>query len=136
MIAAAWMMYLLLVGTLMTLAARLLASAMRTFGHPTRWVWAGALAAVVVLALFAPRREVYQRALAPSVATRVTAANEVAVSSSFDPLVRLREVYQVVDVGRRQPCSHSRGGCRGRWRSRSSRRGPWPARCCSRCSSR
>jgi len=95
---AAWMMYLLLVGTLMTLAARLLASAMRTFGHPTRWIWAGALAAVVVLALFAPRREVYQRALAPSVATRVTTANEVAVSSSFDPLVRLREVYQVVDA--------------------------------------
>jgi beta-lactamase regulating signal transducer with metallopeptidase domain len=95
---AAWMMYLLLVGTLMTLAARLLASAMRTFGRPTRWIWAGALAAVVVFALFAPRQEVYQRTLAPSVATRVTTAKEVAVSSSFDPLVRLREAYQAVGV--------------------------------------
>ena len=37
---AAWMMYLLLVGVLMTGAARVLAGAMRTFGRPTRWVWA------------------------------------------------------------------------------------------------
>jgi len=52
--SAAWMLYLLLVGTLIALAARLLASAMRTFGLPTRWVWAGALAGVVVLAFVAP----------------------------------------------------------------------------------
>src|SRR6476619_6611469 len=71
---AAWMMYLLLVGVLMTGAARVLAGAMRTFGRPTRWVWAAALASVVALALVAPRQEVDQTQLAPAEATRAAVA--------------------------------------------------------------
>ena len=100
---AAWMMYLLLVGTLMTFAARLLASAMRTFGHPTRWIWAGALAAVVVLALFAPRREVYQRALAPSVATRVTTANRKRLLRPLSPSKRETRLFPRRAIPHNQP---------------------------------
>jgi beta-lactamase regulating signal transducer with metallopeptidase domain len=55
---AAWMLYLLLVGVLVALAAGSLASATRAVGRPTRWVWAGALAGIVVLAAVAPRQEV------------------------------------------------------------------------------
>ena len=47
---AAWMLYVLLVGVLMALAAGSVAAATRAVGRPTRWVWAGALASVVVLA--------------------------------------------------------------------------------------
>jgi beta-lactamase regulating signal transducer with metallopeptidase domain len=93
---AAWMMYLLLVGALMTLAARLLATAMRTFGRPTRWIWAGSLAGVLVLALVAPRQEMQRRQLAPAVVTQVTAGTAVA-SQSLDPLARLRAAYRIVD---------------------------------------
>ena len=96
--SAAWMLYLLLVGTLIALAARLLASAMRTFGLPTRWVWAGALAGVVVLAFVAPRQEVYQRDIAPSVVARAVPAPSAA-SASLDPLEPLRAAYRIVDDG-------------------------------------
>ena len=96
--SAAWMLYLLLVGTLIALAARLLASAMRTFGLPTRWVWAGALAGVVVLACVAPRQEVYQREIAPSVVARAIPAPSAA-SASLDLLAPLRAAYRVVDDG-------------------------------------
>ena len=92
---AAWMMYLLLVGVLMTLAARVLASAMRAFGRPTRWVWAAALAGVVVLALVAPRQEVDQTQVATAVATRTTVA-AILDHASPDPLTRLRGAYQFV----------------------------------------
>ncbi|HEX7977213.1 MAG TPA: M56 family metallopeptidase [Gemmatimonadaceae bacterium] len=95
---AAWMMYLLLVGVLMTLAARVLAAAMRTVGWPTRWIWAGALAGVLGLGLVAPRAEVYQRQSAPLAMTRATVA-PAAVSASVDPLTRLREAYRVVGAG-------------------------------------
>jgi len=93
---AAWMLYLLLVGTLMTLAARLLATALRAFGRPTRWVWAGALAGVLVLALVAPRQVVDQRQFAPAVATRPTVM--LLDRTSPDPLARLRAAYQNVEV--------------------------------------
>jgi len=92
---AAWMMYLLLVGVLMTVAARVLAGAMRTFGRPTRWVWAAALASVVALALVAPRQEVDQTQLAPAVATRAAVA-AVVDHASPDLLTRFRGAYQLV----------------------------------------
>ena len=70
--SAAWTMYLLLVGGLMALAAELLATAMRALGRPTRWIWAGALAGVIILALVAPRQEIQQRQVAPMARTRAT----------------------------------------------------------------
>jgi len=92
----AWIVYLLLVGALIALAARLLASAMRSFGLPTRWVWVGALSGVVVLAVVAPRRELPQRQIASSLAARAT-ATPPAVVHAFDPMARLRTAYRVVD---------------------------------------
>jgi len=94
----AWMLYLLVVGTLMTLAARMLATALRTFGQPTRWVWAGALASVLALALLAPRQEVYQRKLVATVATRGTTALAVD-PATLNPLARVQELYRAVDAG-------------------------------------
>jgi beta-lactamase regulating signal transducer with metallopeptidase domain len=94
---AAWMLYLLLVGTLMTLAATLLATALRTFGRPTRWVWASALASVLALALLAPRQVVEQRRqFAPAVAIRAT-VGAVVDPASPDPLARLRRAYATVE---------------------------------------
>jgi beta-lactamase regulating signal transducer with metallopeptidase domain len=94
----AWLLYLLVVGTLMTLAARMLATALRTFGRPTRWVWAGALASVLALALLAPRQEVYQRKLVATVATRGTTALAVD-PATLNPLARVQEVYRALDAG-------------------------------------
>jgi beta-lactamase regulating signal transducer with metallopeptidase domain len=95
---AAWMLYLLLVGTLMTLAATLLAAALRNFGRPTRWVWAGALASVLALAVFAPRHEMYRRKLAPTVAMRGTTVLAVDQATP-NPLGRVRELYRALDAG-------------------------------------
>ncbi len=93
--SAAWMVYLLLVGGLIALAAQLLATAMRALGKPTRWIWAGALAGVVVLAVVAPRQEVEQRELRPAVATRATVAG-VADHAPADLLTRLRGAYGII----------------------------------------
>jgi len=95
--SAAWMMYLLLVGGLMALAAQLLATAMRALGRPTRWVWAGALAGVIVLGVAAPRQEL-QRRVAPTVLARQAAVSTV-VADSFDPLASLRVAYRMIDDG-------------------------------------
>jgi beta-lactamase regulating signal transducer with metallopeptidase domain len=94
----AWMIYLLLVGALMALAASVLARAMRTFGRPTRWAWAGALAGVIVLALVAPRQEVQQRQRSHLVAARTPLVPVVAMPA-LDPLARLRAAYRMVDAG-------------------------------------
>ncbi len=95
---AAWMIYLLLVGALMAFAARMLASAMRTFGRPTRWVWAGALAGVLMLAFVAPRQEVQRRQLSQLVVARTPSVPAAAVPE-LDPLARLNAVYRFVDDG-------------------------------------
>jgi len=92
---AAWMMYLLLVGALIALAAQVLATAMRTIGRPTRWIWAGALASVPVLALFAPRQVAERGQLAPAVPTGVAVAAAVD-HAPVDPLTRLRGTYEIV----------------------------------------
>jgi beta-lactamase regulating signal transducer with metallopeptidase domain len=92
---AAWMMYLLFVGALIALAAKVLATAMRTIGRPTRWIWAGALASVPVLALAAPRQAVDRVQLAPAVASRVAVA-AVIDHAPVDPLTRLRGSYEIL----------------------------------------
>ena len=96
--SAAWTMYLLLVGGLMALAAQLLATAMRALGRPTRLIWAGALAGVIILALVAPRQEIQQRQVAPMARTRATTVVPVS-AESFDPVASLRAAYRVIDDG-------------------------------------
>ncbi len=52
---AAWMLYVLVVGTLLAVAALAVDAAMRQARRPTRFVWAAALTGCVLLALVAPR---------------------------------------------------------------------------------
>jgi len=52
----AWLLYVLVVGSLLAVAARALASALGGVGRPTRWVWTGALAGLAALAIVAPTR--------------------------------------------------------------------------------
>ena len=51
-----WLLYALLVGTLLASAARLLEGTLRISGRPVRWAWAAALGLTIVLAALAPRR--------------------------------------------------------------------------------
>ncbi|HEX8363316.1 MAG TPA: hypothetical protein VF613_24565, partial [Longimicrobium sp.] len=53
---ASWMLYALLVSTLLGAAAWALEEVCRLVGRPVRWVWAGALAATLVLVALAPLR--------------------------------------------------------------------------------
>jgi beta-lactamase regulating signal transducer with metallopeptidase domain len=53
---AAWIVYALVVGTLVALAARAMESVARLAGRPARWVWAGALALGAGLTALAPWR--------------------------------------------------------------------------------
>jgi hypothetical protein len=53
----AWILYVLLVGTLLTGAALAIDGVMRRTSRPTRWVWVGALAAIACLSIIAPRQD-------------------------------------------------------------------------------
>ena len=53
----AWILYVLLVGTLLACAALSIDGVLRRTSLPTRWVWLVALGGMVVLAVVAPRRE-------------------------------------------------------------------------------
>lgn len=54
---AAWAVYLLIVGALLTLAASAAAAALAATGRATRWAWSGALAGIAVLAVVAPHSQ-------------------------------------------------------------------------------
>jgi beta-lactamase regulating signal transducer with metallopeptidase domain len=53
-VSAAWIVYVVVVGTLLAVAAKAAASAAAGAGLPTRWAWSAALAGVVALAAIAP----------------------------------------------------------------------------------
>src|SRR6476620_9643807 len=53
----AWILYVLLVGTLLALAALSIDGVLRRTSLPTRWIWVAALGGMVALAILAPRRE-------------------------------------------------------------------------------
>jgi len=53
----AWLLYVLLVGTLLAFAALSIDGVLRRTALPTRWVWITALGGIVALAILAPRRE-------------------------------------------------------------------------------
>lgn len=73
---AAWVLYVLFVGTLLAAAALAVDGAMRQAQRPTRFVWAAALAAYVAFALLAPG----QRAAAPVASASAADANAVAAT--------------------------------------------------------
>ena len=92
---AAWMLYVLLVGTLLACAALAADVALRRTGVPTRWVWVAALAGSVALAVFAPRGQapvafkipsanVMEVAEVPAVEARSIAAYVLALSRAID----------------------------------------------------
>ena len=92
---AAWMLYVLLVGTLLACAALAADVALRRTGVPTRWVWVAALAGSVALAVFAPRGQapvafkipsanVMEVAEVPAVQARSIAAYVLALSRAID----------------------------------------------------
>jgi hypothetical protein len=51
-----WMLYSLCVGVVVAVAALMAAEAQRVAGRSVRWVWAGAIIAIVSLTLAAPMR--------------------------------------------------------------------------------
>ncbi|MDB4881466.1 MAG: putative rane protein [Gemmatimonadetes bacterium] len=53
--SAAWIVYLLVAGTLLALSGRAVASMLSLGGRSTRWVWAATLAGILALGLVAPR---------------------------------------------------------------------------------
>ena len=58
----AWILYVLLVGTLLAFAALAVDAILRRTRFPTRWVWVSALAGIVCLAIVAPSRDVRPQA--------------------------------------------------------------------------
>jgi bla regulator protein blaR1 len=93
--SAAWVMYLLLVGVLMALAAWSLAAATRAVGRPTRWVWAGALASVAVLATVSPRQQVLTVQVTPTTVAHAVPAT-VAASESDGMLAQARTALHLI----------------------------------------
>ena len=74
--SAAWVVYVLGVGTLLALAATALASGLRQLGGPTRAAFGTALLGVVVLAVVAPRQQSRTTEL-PKVSTVTLATGDV-----------------------------------------------------------
>jgi len=93
----AWILYTLLLGTLLAAAARCLEELARVVGLPLRWIWLGALAAFVVLVALAPLRSPSDAgpAAMPAVLSASVEAGPLAVpdgtGSSLALLQRARE---------------------------------------------
>lgn len=68
-----WILYALVVGTLLASAARLLEGTLRIAGRPVRWVWTAALAMTIVLAALAPQRA-NRSAVSPTLILRTSPA--------------------------------------------------------------
>jgi beta-lactamase regulating signal transducer with metallopeptidase domain len=72
-VSAAWVVYLLVAGTLLALGARAVAATVSLTGRSTRWVWAATLAGVLALGLVAPRA----RSFDPMVTANATSAQTI-----------------------------------------------------------
>jgi beta-lactamase regulating signal transducer with metallopeptidase domain len=91
LLSPAWLVYLLVAGTLLTLAARATAETLSLAGRSTRWVWAATLAGILALGLVAPRArsvEVVAATMATttSVAPAVGTVGLPGVSASIEAL--------------------------------------------------
>ena len=85
---AAWVIYVLAIGTLLAVGATVLAAASRQLGWSTRFSFAGALVGILALAVLSPRRAAPDRAVPANVVATSAAATHV----EHDPalLARLR----------------------------------------------
>lgn len=77
----AWILYALLVGSLVAAAARGLERAFRLAGHPVRWIWAGAVALTLILVGVAPFRA---SLLAPQHSVAATSASMGTAAGAED----------------------------------------------------
>jgi hypothetical protein len=85
-VTIAWVLYVLLVGTLLACAALALDGIVRRTSLPTRWVWVGALTSIVGFALVAPRSAPVRDIIIPTVslsARAATATPAVTFSAVF-----------------------------------------------------
>jgi beta-lactamase regulating signal transducer with metallopeptidase domain len=91
---AAWVVYVLAVGTLLAVGAVILAAACRQLGWSTRFSFAGALAGILAFAVAAPR----PAALDVPAPVRVVSATAPAVRAATEPTLieRLRAARAVV----------------------------------------
>jgi len=85
---AAWLLYVLGVGTLFAIGAVLLASALRHFGQSVRFVHAAALASMLVLAVIALRRDAVEFKTIPSTVSVAVPAASVAPDPKLLNLAR------------------------------------------------
>ncbi len=86
----AWLLYTLLVGTLLAIAAACVERMCRMAGRPTRWIWIGAMGLAALLAGLAPFRRVSMPVDSPTRAPAVVSdhaegisATEVAASNTL-----------------------------------------------------
>jgi beta-lactamase regulating signal transducer with metallopeptidase domain len=92
-----WLLYVLVTGTLLALAASAAAAALARNGRPTRWVWSAAILGTVALAVIAPRKGAVEE---PRV-TRATVPAGVPVTraaSAPTRVDRMRDVRATLDA--------------------------------------
>jgi beta-lactamase regulating signal transducer with metallopeptidase domain len=92
--SAAWVLYVLTIGALLTMAAASLDWGARALGLPTRWAWTAALAGIVALAVIAPRHEPVAVVATTSARTERTIAGQPSGDVGF--VERLRGVSAVL----------------------------------------
>ena len=77
----AWMLYVLLVGTLLAIGAVAVASALTLRGRATRWVWAATLMGIASFAVVAPRVQSVSIAVAEGTTLSSRGAHSAAATS-------------------------------------------------------
>ena len=75
---AAWMVYALLVGALVALAAYALDGVCRLAARPSRWVWVGAMMVTVALIVLAPQRDSHNVSVVLPLQFRTTSTSVAA----------------------------------------------------------
>ena len=89
---APWLVYVLAVGTLLTVGAVVSAAACRQLGWSTRFSFAGALLGTVALAVVAPRPAARERSLPLTVVTTTATAQPRHVPALIDRLRSVRAI--------------------------------------------
>jgi beta-lactamase regulating signal transducer with metallopeptidase domain len=85
---AAWVVYVLGVGTLLTMGAVVLGDALRQLGRSTRFVFAAAVAGILVLAVVAPRPSAVTLPLPVSVGSRSAPVSSEAHGLTLNDRIR------------------------------------------------
>ena len=92
----AWMLYVLLVGTLLACGALAVDGILRRTSLPTRWVWVVALAGIVGLAVLAPRSSAPVRARGIPVAIDRRAMRDVNAPATHGFEAKLKRARDAV----------------------------------------